>query len=205
MREIYLLRHCETEPFPRKRCIGITDIDLSENGIRQAQHLKEYFKARPISGIYCSDALRAFKTAEIISDGKICVTQYHDLHEIDMGDWEGMLFDDIKAKYPDQYRQRGLDFARFAPRNGESFTECQKRAQRAFHHILDTTKGNIAVVSHAGFNRALICGLCNTDLQELFTIPQAFGCVNILSAQDGKCQVSETGLVIGRGKESVVK
>lgn len=196
MRKIYLLRHCETEQFLQKRCIGITDIDLSENGLRHAQCLKEYLADKEVNHIFCSDARRASKTAEIISNGKIPVTKLPALHEINMGDWDGMLFDDIKSKFPEEYKQRGLDFAAFSPPNGENFAGCQRRAIKTLHYILENTEGNIAVVSHAGFNRALICGLCHIELQELFTIPQPFGCVNTLSAQNGICHVQRAGLEI---------
>lgn len=196
MRKIYLFRHCETERFPKKRCIGITDICLSESGRRHARYLKEYLADQEVSGIFCSDASRAIQTAEIISGGKIPVTKRPDLHEINMGDWDGMYFDDIKSSYPDKYRLRGLHFAEFSPPNGESFAECQKRALEALKYILENTDGNAAVVAHAGLNRALICGLRGSDLNQLFEIPQPFGCVNILSVQGSVCGVQKAGLVI---------
>lgn len=196
MRTIYLLRHCKTELFPQKRCIGITDIPLSENGIQQARLLKDYFADKNIGAILCSEANRAVKTAEILSDGKIPITELAELHEINMGDWEGMCFDDIKSNYPEEYKQRGLNFAAFSPPNGESFTDCQKRAEIIFRFILNHFAGNIAVVAHAGFNRALISSLCKTDLNELFQIPQPFGCVNLLSVQGDTCTVEQIGIPI---------
>ena len=196
MRTIYLIRHCETEHFQKKRCIGITDIDLSENGIRQAQMLELYFQDKSLSRIFCSPALRSVKTSEIVSGGKMPVTMLSGLHEIDMGDWDGMYFDEIKMKYPDEYRRRGLDFAAFSPPDGESFAACQKRAAKVFSDILRNSFGDIAVVSHAGFNRALICSLCGINLQELFAIPQPFGCVNHLVLENGVCRVRETGWTV---------
>lgn len=197
MRTIYLLRHCETELFSQKRCIGITDIPLSENGIQQAGILKDYFADKNIGTILCSDASRAVKTAEILSDGQIPITKLAELHEINMGDWDGMCFDDIKSNYPEEYRQRGLSFSTFSPPNGESFTDCQKRAETIFHFILNNfSEKNIVVVAHAGFNRALLSNLCKTDLNELFHIPQPFGCVNILSVQGDICTVEQTGIQI---------
>lgn len=196
MRMIYLVRHCEAEHFPKKRCIGITDTDLSENGIRQAQRLKMYFQNKNPSRIFCSPSLRAVKTSEIMSSLEVTVTILADLHEIDMGDWDGMYFEEIKTKYPDEYRRRGLDFAEFSPPNGESFAECQKRAAEVFGDILRNSSGDIAIVSHAGFNRALICSLCGINLQKLFTIPQPFGCVNSLSLQNGVCRVRKIGWTV---------
>lgn len=202
MRTIYLIRHCETEHFPKKRCIGITDTDLSENGIRQAQRLKIFIQDKNVSGIFFSPSLRAAKTSEIMSDGEIPVTKLAGLHEIDMGDWDGMYFDEIKMKYPEEYKRRGLDFAAFSPPNGESFAECQKRAAEVFSNLLKNSSGNIAVVSHAGFNRALICSLRGIDLQNLFAVPQPFGCVNLLLFENGVCRVRETGRTVWGSDES---
>lgn len=196
MRNIYLLRHGETEQSQKKRCIGVTDVILNENGRRQARHLREYFEDKKLNGIFCSNALRAAQTAEIISDGKIPVTRLAELHEIDMGDWDGMYFEEIQSKFPEEYRRRGFALATFVPPHGESFAGCQERACKALRSVLEHTAGDIAVVAHAGFNRALICGLCHMDLQELFTIPQPFGCVNTLSVQNGVCRVWKAGLPI---------
>lgn len=195
MRKIYLFRHCETEKFPAKRCIGLCDIDLSEKGLEEAQKLKAYLSNKRVCNVFCSDAIRAFKTAKIMADGKIKVTKLHALHEIDMGDWDGMYFDDIKKEFPEEYRRRETDFAGFCPPNGESFADCQKRAQAVLHFILENTDDNVAIVAHAGFNRALICGICGIDLNKLFTIPQPFGCVNILTEENGVIGVFEAGIV----------
>ena len=196
MREIYLIRHGETEHTRKKRCIGVTDVILNENGRRQARCLRDYFRNKELSGIYCSDALRAVQTADIISGGSIPVTRLAELHEINMGDWDGMYFEDIQSEFPEGYRQRGLALATFAPPKGENFADCQCRAFNVLREVLDHTAGNIAVVAHAGFNRALICGLCRRNLQELFTVPQPFGCVNILSVCGGVCRVRQVGLSV---------
>ena len=196
MRKIYLLRHCETEYSNEKRCIGITDVELSESGRKHAQCLKEYLAGKGISSVFCSDAHRASETADIISDEKIQITKLNGLCEINMGEWDGMYFDDIKSKFPDEYMQRGYNFSTFAPPGGESFADCQQRAISVFNSILNNTDGNIAVVSHAGFNRALICSLFKIALNELFSIPQPFGCVNILSVENGVCNVQKIGLEI---------
>lgn len=192
-RRIYLLRHCETAPSPRRRCVGVTDIGLADEGARHAGLLKEYFQGKQWGGIYCSDALRAVRTAEIIAGGKTRVKRHPNLHEIDIGDWDGMYFDDIRSKYPEGYERRGRELATFAPPNGESFGDCQKRALAALDEIAERAAGDLLIVAHAGVNRAILCGLCHIDLQEIFTVPQPFGCVNTLLVQNGVCYVHKVG------------
>lgn len=126
MRNIYLLRHCETEHFEKKRCVGITDVKLNEKRYPAGTASKEIFqREKPERHFLCSDTSRASETARIISGGKITVQVLSDLHEINMGDWDGMYFDEIKVKFSEEYRQRGIDFAEFTQPRGESFADCQ--------------------------------------------------------------------------------
>lgn len=202
MRRIYLLRHGETEQGFAQRCIGITDIPLSEHGREQARRLSDYFAQEPLSGIFCSQALRTVDTAEIISGGRLPVTRLTDLHEIHMGAWEGRCFAEIKQKFPEAYKRRGLAFATFTPPGGESFSACQKRAFAVLQAILKATEGEIIIVGHAGFNRALICGLSGMGLSlgEVFSVPQPFGCVNQLAWEKGGCHLIQVGFTLEQEK-----
>ncbi len=41
-----------------------------------------------------------------------------ELKEINMGQWDGLTFSEIKEKYPREYELRGLDFGSFVPQVG---------------------------------------------------------------------------------------
>lgn len=52
-RTVYLVRHCKTKlPLDTPICIGITDIPLSEEGLKQAEKLKGYFFDKDRSSQY---------------------------------------------------------------------------------------------------------------------------------------------------------
>lgn len=200
MRTIYLLRHCETEG-SFQRCIGVTDVPLSAEGVKHAQRLGAYFADKKIAAVFCSSTERAVRTARAVAGEGTAVTKREDLHEIDMGDWDGLSFAEIRARFPEEYRQRGLALADFTPPHGESFAACRERAKKAMRRIACGTEGDIVVVAHAGFNRAFLCDLCRVNLQDLFTIPQPYGCVNILVMQNGAFWPREVDAPAKRGEE----
>lgn len=53
MRTVYLVRHGMVDfPGGKRRCIGRTDLPLSEVGRKQAEDLGEYFRTRPVEAVF---------------------------------------------------------------------------------------------------------------------------------------------------------
>ncbi len=181
MRRIYLVRHGMPEfPGGEKCCIGRTDLPLSEEGRGQMRALKERFGTVDMEepeAIYTSPLKQCVESAQILSGGRIPVIEIEDMREIDMGEWEGQSFSYIRARHPEEYRRRGEDMAHFAPPGGESFIKCQNRARAVFERVQRETRGNVLLLSHAGFNRALISALEDRRLKDLMEIPQEYGAV----------------------------
>ncbi len=180
MRNLYLVRHGKPEfSGGRKCCIGWTDLALSEEGCCQIEALMGSFEAEKIEKIYTSPLKRCVESAQILSrrsDGEtIPIEVVEDLREIGMGEWEGLPFSEIKERYPKEYEARGRDIAFFCPPGGESFTDCQKRAVRAFERIRRESRGDVIVMAHAGVNRSLISWLEKRALKQLLEIPQEYG------------------------------
>ncbi len=70
--KLFVVRHGETDWNVERRLQGQTDIELNENGIRQANKLKQDLNDKDcnIDLIISSPLKRAKKTAEIISGRK---------------------------------------------------------------------------------------------------------------------------------------
>lgn len=179
MRTIYLVRHGKPEfPGGSKLCIGCrTDIPLSDEGKNQIAQIREQFADKEISCIYTSPLIRCVESARILSSGKIPVKIVNELREIDMGDWDGLSFEEIRRLYPEEYEARGRDMAGFCPPGGESFHACQIRALSALAQICRETRGNVIVLAHAGVNRTLIARREKRKLGGLLEIPQPYGAV----------------------------
>lgn len=196
LRTIYLIRHgLPFFPFNKRSCIGQTDYPLSWEGEQEIRGIQAYLIDKNIEKIFYSPLIRCKRSAEILSCGTIPCVSVEDLKEIDMGDWEKMTFEEIKIRYPEEYKHRGLNFSSFIPPNGESFSMCLQRGKRAFLEIVEQTKGNIAIISHAGMNRALICWLRNININNIFSISQPYGCINIIIENDRNYYVDKVGLI----------
>lgn len=128
MKKIYLVRHGDIGLGRGKRYIGITDLSLSAKGREQANYLKELLKEEPLDFIYCSNLARSRETAEMIASvHRIRPSVLSNLYELDMGDWEGKLFTDIKKELPLEYKKRGEDIVNYQPPKGESFFDTNQK------------------------------------------------------------------------------
>lgn len=186
-RKIYLIRHGKINVGNEKRYIGITDIPLNEEGTLQVLKLKKFFEKIDIEKVYLSPLKRCVETANLILEGRnIKKTIVNELMEINMGEWEGKTFGFIKNSLPDQFKSRGEDIGGFVPTGGESFKNLEKRAIPAFESIVNSTSGNVIIISHAGVNRIILKNILSISMQDIFKINQPYGCINELSFNNGE-------------------
>ncbi|WP_407310760.1 alpha-ribazole phosphatase [Desulfosporosinus sp. SB140] len=184
---IYLVRHGDIDLGGDKRYIGQLDLPLSTLGVKQAAVLKEIFSRISLDKIYSSDLGRAQQTAKIVASAhSIIPAACAELRELNMGDWEGKLFSEIKAKYPEKFRERGEDIANYSSPKGESFADCYKRVIPIFERFVQADETTILIVGHAGVNRVILCHVLGVALDNVFRFEQNYGCINLISKKDSK-------------------
>lgn len=146
---ILLIRHGQTDWNVARRFQGQTDIPLNATGIAQAQDAAAALKNESFDGIFSSDLLRAYRTAEIIAEShQLPITTDKRLREMSFGTWEGLAWAEIEQQYPEetaQWRQRRLS----RPPQGESLAELATRTT-AFLDSLRGKGGRYVVVAHGG-------------------------------------------------------
>ncbi len=181
-RLIYLVRHGAIQPpVDPKRFIGQMDIPLNAEGFRQAERLEQTLRGAPLSAVVCSDLKRSVDTAQIIAKPhQISCIARRDLREISLGRWEGLSFDEVRRLHPEEFRARGFDIVHYRPPEGESFLDCTFRVIPAFYEILNSTRGNILIVGHAGVNRVILSQALGRSLEDLFEIDQDYGRLNVV-------------------------
>jgi len=194
-RKIYLVRHCEPD-LPKKSslCLGRKDVPLSNRGLKQAENLRNFLSKLNIETIYSSPLVRALKTAEIISNGDIQYEIVDNFTELDVGKWDGMSFDEIKEKYPKEYEERGKNFDDYIIEEGESLSACKNRALKALSKVVNESKGNIAVISHAGVIRTILSDIMNISIEEIFSYKLEYGSICILRYNNNIFNVKIIGL-----------
>lgn len=68
--KLYVMRHGQTSWNVQGKIQGMTDIELNDVGIKQAEDKKEEFNKLDIDLIIASPLKRALKTAQIVSEDK---------------------------------------------------------------------------------------------------------------------------------------
>ena len=200
MRRIYLVRHGALyEERGIHRCLGHTDVPLSDRGKRQAQKIGEWFRDKNIERIYCSPLERCVTTAQIIkkllwSQGRdVEIKALEALQEMDAGEWDNLSFSEIRKQYSVEYEERGRNLGYYAPPGGESFFQAGIRFGRCLDGIRRETGGNILVVAHAGVMRGYLSDLLGVCPNHVFSIPQPYAGITILLETDTKIKIETIG------------
>lgn len=98
--KLYIIRHGETDWNKQRRLQGQSDTELNEYGIRLAQITGEALKDIRFDHIFSSPLKRAYRTAEIIRDGRTVPIVTDDrLKEIGFGINEGVSSELITADF----------------------------------------------------------------------------------------------------------
>lgn len=195
MRYVYLIRHGAVAlPDAKKRCISRTELPLSQRGKVQAKELGAWAKARNIEAAYVSPSGRCRETAELMFDDSLPVHLVDSLHEVDVGEWEGLTFDEIRAQWPTVYAARGNRMSDVAPPGGESFFRAASRFNDVLQDIISEHEGNIAVITHAGMMRSWLFRYAKLGDGDMFSIPVPYAGVAALCMEGGKLLNATVGI-----------
>jgi broad specificity phosphatase PhoE len=126
---LIIVRHGESEWNRIGRYQGQRDAPLSELGVRQAEALARRLTHEPIDVIFASGLQRAAKTAEAIARHHPDVPFLLEpaLLEINHGDWEGLMAEEVIDRYGEGLREWRSHPTRAQMPNGESFSNILKR------------------------------------------------------------------------------
>ena len=154
MRRLYLIRHAAPDiPPGTKVCLGRTDTPLGPLGRMQACQLGEVFRGVPLTAVFTSPLSRAVQTARRLSHPPVPLAG---LEELDAGDWDGLDFAEIRARWPEHYAARGRDL-HLPPPRGEDAAAGGRRFLAAVRAALERSAGDIALVAHRSVNQTLVC------------------------------------------------
>ncbi len=187
MTELILIRHGETDWNLEGRYTGQSDVPLNQRGEAQARQLAEGLRGEPLAAIYSSDLARCARSAQLLAAA--CDAPLHldpRLREIDQGEWEGLLFAEIRARFEQAWDRRRRNPLEVAPPGGETVGQVRERVLGALQEILARhPEGVVAIVSH-GLALAIIqVHLAGEAIQRVWEfIPP--------NAEPMRVQVSET-------------
>ncbi|MBN8589755.1 MAG: histidine phosphatase family protein [Rhodothermia bacterium] len=191
MTTIYLTRHGETD-LNRAGIVQGRGVNapLNENGLLQAEALRERLSNVFLDAIYCSPLIRAAQTAETVarSHPYLSPRKMIDLEEISWGICEGKQPNESQKKTFDELRhawQKGQFEAKIE--GGESAFELEKRAKRALMNIVSQHMDeSVLVVTHGRFLRVLLASILSEyGLARMEMIKHTNTSLNVLTF-DGK-------------------
>lgn len=186
MGRIFLIRHGQTLWNHSMRYQGHMDIPLSDVGLEQARLLGERLRSEKLAAVYASDLSRARNTAQWVADPHGLPVQIApELREMNFGQWEGLTFKEIQARFPEIATSWIKAPGKVQPPEGESFIHLQERACKIIKGIASRhLHESVAVVSHGGTIRAILCGLLGLDLKRIFCFRQDNGAMNVIDFYD---------------------
>lgn len=164
--KVYLVRHGETEWNKLGKFQGCIDIDLSKEGIVQAEHISKRFNGN-FDYIYTSPLKRAVQTACIIAAAKeVEPIVINELREINFGEWEGLTLEEISCKFPKEFNKWRTDKLEGPMCGGDlSIEKASTRAKNAIKEITAKHKGKtVLIVAHGGIIKAGLIGLFDWNM-----------------------------------------
>ncbi len=148
-------RFTDTENYP----------PLSDAGQEEIEKICNFLKVRGVKNdkIYTSPALRSVQSASMIA--KLFKQDFeiiNDLHPRKCGDFNGLTFEQVDAKYPDALDKLINNPDIPTPDNAESVSSFINRVKFVINDIVDANIGNrIIIVTHRDVIKASICSALN--------------------------------------------
>jgi alpha-ribazole phosphatase len=177
-KKILLLRHAKHAAAEIHRFIGSTDIELSQEGCRQAASIGASLQSYNPERCLCSPLKRCLETARAVPGIQVEVNP--DLREVDFGCWEGKTFDQIQKMDPVAVNRWACFDPEFAFPGGERLSNFFVRIDRAATAIASCPEKIILVVTHAGIIRSLICHFLGLNPRQYVLFNIEFGSLAIM-------------------------
>jgi probable phosphoglycerate mutase len=193
---VILVRHGESSFNVERRVQGHCDLSsLTEIGCAAARMVGEALAELQFDAAYSSPLQRAKQTANLVVAGlktaPIAPLQTHEnLKEISLPPWEGLLFSDVEAQYPEEFRlwreaphELGMmvDGAKFYP-----VPTLYDRAREFWQEILPRhANQTILIVAHSGINRGLISTAIGLECDRYQALQQSNCGISVLNFAGG--------------------
>jgi alpha-ribazole phosphatase len=163
-----LVRHGVTEFNSSHKFCGHADIELSLEGRRQIEKLRDRLASVTIDAVCCSSLRRARESAEIIVAGRgLEIESFLELRELYFGNVEGLTFEEIEQRFPDLAEALLNRDCRIGFPGGETLAEMEARLRRFIAAGLGryTPEQTVLVVAHRGPLILLVCLLLGMNIE----------------------------------------
>jgi alpha-ribazole phosphatase len=178
--KLYLTRHGEVVNHGVYN--GQTDVDITEQGLRQMDRLRDLLREKSLAAVYCSDLLRTQKGAEIIGAPHDLIPEgFAEFREMNFGRWQGLTYGEVMERFPTDIPQWMNHLDTFRIPAGESLIDVRERAIPKLQELIGRHRGQeIVLVCHGALNRLILAEALRLPYAHLLRIEQDYGCLNII-------------------------
>ena len=188
-RQVWLVRHAQTEWSVNGRHTGRSDIPLTPSGVAAAEALRPWFATMRFDRVLSSPLSRAMDTARLCGLGQQ-VRAEPLLMEWDYGEYEGITTHQIQSS------RAHWDLWRDGCPGGETLAQVAERAQAVLRR-LDEAPGSVALFSHGHFSRLVIAAWLQLPPSRGRSFAIRAGSVTVLGHEHGNPVIWAAGDVPG--------
>lgn len=188
-RPVYICRHGEST-FNVRGLIG-GDSPLSARGLAFSKALNDYVGSGGLDGnsseeicIWTSTMRRARETGAEVRCKRL--VEWRALREIEVGVCDGLSYDQVKLRFPEEYRSRQQDKLRYRYPRGESYLDVIARLEPVIFE-LERQEEPLIIIAHQAVLRCLYAYFLDLPAEEIpfLSIPlhtlirleaKAYGC-----------------------------
>ena len=197
--KLYIVRHGETEWNVIKRFQGQLNTPLTEKGMEKLRKTGKKLENVLFDEVYTSELGRTVASAEIIlnenrgyRNKKRELKKLAELNEVYFGVWQGLTYEEVLLKYPEEGNNYFYDVKNYKAENveAEKLEDALERFLKGINKILDSHEsGNILVVTHGTVFEMFMNYVANDsifDIDERTLMGN--GDYKVFSYKDGKFQ-----------------
>ncbi len=164
MIHIYLIRHGR-----QNSTLCNVDVELSKEGITQAELLGDRLTNYGLDSMYCSNLIRARQTADIANYKlQLPINIREDIKEISFGRMEGQTREYIEEHFQG-FKEEHVKLLEDIPYpEGEDGKSVYERAKPVIQEMLQSGKNKIGVVTHGGVIRVLLAAMFGKNQAKRF-------------------------------------
>ena len=190
---LYLVRHGQSTGNEKKLFFGVTDYPLTELGHEQAREAAAKLKQDNITFARCcaSDLARAWDTAApCLEDTSITAEACPALREQDMGEFEGVSWEEAQDLHGDLVMRLVTDWFHTTPPKGESPDAMEKRVGACVDEMVARGEDTL-IVAHNGSLSMVLKHLGLADEGTVMTHDWFFahGTYSAIRIEDGRAEL----------------
>ncbi|MGD0862301.1 MAG: histidine phosphatase family protein [Candidatus Limnocylindrales bacterium] len=168
MTDLVLVRHGEMMWHGENRYAGVSEVELSPRGLRQAAQLATWASSAGLCAVWSSPLGRALGTATPCADlAGLRLQVDARLRELDFGAGEGRTPEEMRERFPAAFAAFCIDPVADHLPGGEDPVAAVERVVTCLHDIADVhPQGRVLVVSHSTVIRLALCQLLGAPLRD---------------------------------------